>query len=75
MRNGELDAPGRLGSRVSQIDDVEVVFEDIVLVFGCVESAKEMRIVALRRARDVATEHGLAAAPATDAATWDSITR
>jgi two-component system, NtrC family, sensor histidine kinase HydH len=27
-----------------------VVFEDIVLVFGCLESAKEMRLVALRRA-------------------------
>jgi signal transduction histidine kinase len=27
-----------------------VVFEDIVLVFGCVESIKEMRLVALRRA-------------------------
>jgi signal transduction histidine kinase len=27
-----------------------VVFEDIVLVFGCIESAKEMRLVALRRA-------------------------
>jgi signal transduction histidine kinase len=27
-----------------------VVFEDIVLVFGCIESAKEMRMVALRRA-------------------------
>jgi two-component system, NtrC family, sensor histidine kinase HydH len=27
-----------------------VVFEDIVLVFGCIESAKEMRVVALRRA-------------------------
>jgi two-component system sensor histidine kinase HydH len=27
-----------------------VAFEDIVLVFGCIESAKEMRVVALRRA-------------------------
>lgn len=27
-----------------------VVFEDIVLVFGCLESTKEMRLVALRRA-------------------------
>ena len=27
-----------------------VVFEDIVLVFGCIESAKEMNLVALRRA-------------------------
>jgi two-component system sensor histidine kinase HydH len=27
-----------------------VVFEDIVLVFGCIESAKEMKLVALRRA-------------------------
>lgn len=27
-----------------------VVFEDIVLVFGCIESAKEMRLIALRRA-------------------------
>jgi two-component system, NtrC family, sensor histidine kinase HydH len=28
-----------------------VVFEDIVLVFGCIEAAKEMRLVALRRAQ------------------------
>lgn len=27
-----------------------VLFEDIVLVFGCIESAKEMKLVALRRA-------------------------
>lgn len=27
-----------------------VAFEDIVLVFGCIESAKEMRLIALRRA-------------------------